>query len=115
MHQRWWSSRCAIRCHVCGNGRGDGIRMHGAIGKCCWGGGDRGSTIEVRRLRMWVRVRDDVVGMRVDGRRGRIVHTDVAVWLSRWVSVGHGDVRDVEERGWAGGRLGEKRGEKSCC
>jgi hypothetical protein len=48
----------------------------------------------------WVRVRYDVVGVRMEDdrwrRRKRVVHTNVAFWLTREMPVGHGRGREDE-------------------
>ena len=39
---------------------------------------------------------DDVVGVRVNSRRGwRVVHTNIAFWLTRYMPVGHEKRRGV--------------------
>lgn len=86
--------------------------MHGTIGKCSRCRRDGGGTIEMWGLGVRVRVGDDVVGMRVDGGRGWIMHTDVAVWLSGWVAVSHDERRSGRRGGKQGERLGREEGRK---
>lgn len=103
MHQRWWYGGHAIGYDVCGYGWG-GVDV--AIREGCWSGGDGRAAIEVRGLRVWVRVGDEGVGMRVDvGGRG-VVHADVAVRLSWGVPVDHEGGGDG--RAWVGREEGRK-------